>query len=127
MKRSKGAVILEFMQSIALAMAVFVAIYWKVAQPNEVKGSSMLPNFTNGEFLLTDKLTYAFSDPKRGDVVVFRAPPSEPCAEDSCEYIKRIIGLPGDRVMVKNGRVYLNGQLLEEDYLMRHTNKSREF
>ena len=117
MKRSKGAVILEFMQSIALAMAVFVAIYWKVAQPNEVKGSSMLPNFTNGEFLLTDKLTYAFSDPKRGDVVVFRAPPSEPCAEDSCEYIKRIIGLPGDRVMVKNGRVYLNGQLLEEDYL----------
>jgi signal peptidase I len=114
---SVGNFILEFVQSIVLALSVFVLIYLFVAQPNEVKGNSMLPNFVNGEYLLTDKLSYQFGVPKRGDVVVFKAPPSEPCAVDECEYIKRIIGVPGDRVMVKGGQVYLNGQLLNQTWL----------
>jgi len=120
MYRQKGSVgmfILEFIQSIVLALAVFVLLYLFVAQPNEVKGNSMLPNFVTGEYLLTDKLTYNFSDPKRGDVVVFKAPSTEPCAEDECEYIKRIIGVPGDRVMILDGRVYLNGQVLDQSFL----------
>lgn len=112
-----GVFILEFVQSIVLALSVFVILYLFVAQPNEVKGSSMVPNFVDGEFLLTDKVTYRMSDPKRGDVVVFKAPPSEPCAEDECEYIKRIIGLPGDRVLVEDGHVYVNGQMLPENFL----------
>jgi signal peptidase I len=112
-----GAFILEFVQSIVLALSVFVILYLFVAQPNEVSGSSMLPNFTNGEYLLTDKLSYQFGSPQRGDVVVFRAPVSEPCSADQCEYIKRIIGLPGDRVMVKAGQVYLNGALLNQYFL----------
>lgn len=116
-KGSVGMFILEFVQSIVLALAVFVLLYLFVAQPNEVKGNSMLPNFVTGEYLLTDKLTYNFSDPKRGDVVVFKAPPTEPCAEDECEYIKRIIGVPGDRVMVMGGQVYLNGQILDQYFL----------
>ncbi|MGI5840858.1 MAG: signal peptidase I [Patescibacteria group bacterium] len=114
---SLGGLILEFAQSIVLALSVFVLLYLFIAQPNEVKGSSMLPNFKDGEYLLTDKLSYHLGEPKRGDVVVFKAPPSEPCAEDECEYIKRIIGVPGDRVMVREGRVYLNGALLDEGYL----------
>ena len=114
---SIGGFILEFVQSIVLALSVFVLLYLFVAQPNEVKGSSMLPNFSDGEYLLTDKLSYQFGDPQRGDVVVFRAPPSEPCAADQCEYIKRIIGIPGDKVMVKNGRVFLNGALLNQTWL----------
>jgi len=116
-KGSIGMFILEFVQSIVLALAVFVLLYLFVAQPNEVKGNSMLPNFVTGEYLLTDKLTYNFSDPKRGDVVVFKAPPTEPCAEDECEYIKRIIGVPGDRVMVMDGQVFLNGQVLDQYFL----------
>jgi len=112
-----GMVILDFIQSIVLALSVFVLLYLFVAQPNEVKGNSMLPNFENGQFLLTDKLSYQLSDPKRGDVVVFKAPPSEPCAEEECEYIKRIIGVPGDKVMVKEGQIYLNGQLLTQSFL----------
>lgn len=114
---SIGSFILEFIQSIVLALSVFVLLYLFVAQPNEVKGNSMLPNFVNGEYLLTDKLSYQFGEPKRGDVVVFKAPPSEPCAVDECEYIKRIIGIPGDRVMVSGGQVYLNGQLLDQSWL----------
>lgn len=114
---SVGNFILEFVQSIVLALSVFVLLYLFVAQPNEVKGNSMLPNFVSGEYLLTDKLTYQFGSPKRGDVVVFKAPPSEPCSADECEYIKRIVGIPGDRVMVKDGSVYLNGALLDQFFL----------
>lgn len=114
---SLGSFILEFVQSIVLALSVFVLIYLFVAQPNQVKGSSMVPNFTDAEYLLTDKLSYQFGVPTRGDVVVFKAPASEPCAEDECEYIKRIIGVPGDKVMVEEGQVYLNGELLEQSFL----------
>lgn len=117
MNGSIGGFILEFVQSIVLALSVFVLMYLFVAQPNEVKGNSMLPNFENGQYLLTDKLSYQIGDPQRGDVVVFKAPPSEPCAEDECEYIKRIIGIPGDIVKVEGGRVYLNGSLLDEKFL----------
>lgn len=114
---SLGSFILEFVQSIVLALSVFVLLYLFVAQPNQVKGSSMMPNFVDGEYLLTDKLSYQFSEPKRGEVVVFKAPSTEACAEDECEYIKRIIGVPGDRVMVLENQVYLNGELLNQTWL----------
>jgi len=114
---SIGSFVLDFIQSIVLALAVFVLLYLFVAQPNEVKGSSMVPNFVDKEFLLTEKLSYQFGTPKRGDVVIFKAPPSEPCAAEECEYIKRVIGIPGDRVMIKEGQVYLNGELLNQFFL----------
>ncbi len=69
-----GAFLLEFVQSIVLAASVFVLLYMFIAQPNEVKGNSMLPNFVDGEYLLTDKISYRTRDPRRGDVVVFKAP-----------------------------------------------------
>lgn len=113
-----GLFILDTIQMIVLALSVFIIIYLFLFQPHQVKGSSMYPNFQNGEFLLTNRITYRFGTPQRGDVIVFKAPKSEPCAEIECEYIKRIIGMPGDRVMVNNGRVYINSQLLDEsDYL----------
>lgn len=114
---SLGSFLLEFVQSIVLALSVFVLLYLFIAQPNQVKGSSMFPNFKDGEYLLTDKLSYQLGQPQRGDVVIFKAPPSEPCAADECEYIKRVIGLPGDKVMVKQGDVYLNGKLLDQSFL----------
>lgn len=109
--------IFDSIQALVLALSVFVLLYLFVAQPNQVNGNSMFPNFENKEFLLTDKLTYQFRDPERGEVVVFRAPPSEPCAEDECEYIKRVIGLPGETIMIQNNRVFINGVPLEENYL----------
>ena len=73
----------------------------------------MTPNFPDGEYLLTDKVTYRFYEPKRGDVIVFETPTST----TGEEFIKRIIGLPGDSVSVQNGRIYINTQLLDEKYL----------
>ena len=109
--------LLEFLQSIVLALAVFVLLYLFIAQPNEVKGSSMFPNFVDKQYLLTDKLSYRLGTPQRGDVVIFRAPSTEACAVDQCEYIKRVIGIPGDKVMVKDGSVYLNGKMLNQSFL----------
>lgn len=107
----------DTIQAIVFAASVFILLYLFIAQPNQVNGKSMMPNFKNKELLLTDKLTYRFRQPARGDVVVFKAPPSEPCSEDECEYIKRLIGIPGDRIAVKNGHVYINGNVLKENYL----------
>ena len=106
-------------QAVVLALSIFVLIYFLVAQPNQVHGRSMMPNFHDGEFILTEKITYRMREPVRGEVVVFKAPPSEPCAEDQCEYIKRIIALPGDRVRLRTGRIWINDRLLEEGYLPR--------
>lgn len=72
----------------------------------------MLPNFENNEYLLTDKISYRFISPGRGDVVVFAAPPSP--GED---YIKRIVGLPKEEILLQNGKIYINGQVLAEEYL----------
>jgi signal peptidase I len=78
----------------------------------------MYPNFYNGEFLLTNKISYRFGIPQRGDVIVFKAPPSEPCSEIECEYIKRIVVLPGERVKVDNGQILIDGEALNESHYL---------
>jgi len=108
---------LDIIQTIVLALSLFVVMYLFLVQPHQVKGSSMYPNFEDKEFLLTNKISYRFSQPQRGDVIIFKAPPSEPCAEVECEYIKRIIGVPYDKVKLVNGKIYINGKLLKESYL----------
>lgn len=72
----------------------------------------MEPNFHDGEYLLTDKVSYRIGEPERGDVVVFKAPPTY-----TDEFIKRIIGLPGEEIKIEGGHVYVNGRQLEEQYL----------
>ena len=109
----KGTVaIIEALQPVVMAFAIFMMVYLFLVQPHKVDGSSMFPNFHDREFILTDKISYRRSDPQRGDVIVFHAPPPY----DS-DFIKRIIGLPGETVIVKGGYVYINDQKLEESYL----------
>ena len=112
-----GQFILETIQAIVMALSIFIIIYLFLFQPHQVIGSSMYPTLKDSEFLLTDKISYRFNDPKRGDIIVFKAPSTEPCSEIECEYIKRIIGIPGDNVKVSKGHVYVNDQLLPEAYL----------
>lgn len=76
----------------------------------------MQPNFPDGEYLLTDKITYRLRVPKRGEVVVFEAP-----GTNGDEFIKRIIGLPNERVKLEAGYVFINDQRLNEPYLPQGT------
>ncbi len=108
-----GAFFLDMLQVIVFAVSIFLFIYLLVMQPHKIKGSSMEPDFHDAEYLLTDKVSYRFGEPKRGDVIVFKAPP-----DFKDEFIKRIIGTPGDKVMVKAGKVYVNGNQISEQYLM---------
>ena len=117
MFKKLGSFFLDTIQTVVLALSIFVVVYLFLLQPHQVKGSSMFPNFHNDDFLLTDKITYRFGEPSRGDVIVFKAPPSEPCAAEECEYIKRIIALPGEVVKIQDEHVYINGQRLNESYL----------
>ena len=72
----------------------------------------MLPTFISGDYIFTSKVTYKLRPIQRGDIVVFKEP-----RRHEIEYIKRVIGLPGDKIMVKNGIVYLNNIPLQEDYI----------
>jgi signal peptidase I len=81
-----------------------------------VNGESMLPTLENREALLVNKLAYEFDVPNHREVIVFHYP-----AQPNIEFIKRVIGLPGDKIKISEGRVYRNGQLLEEPYLKTKT------
>lgn len=103
---------MDFLETSVVALSIFVVIYLFFVQPHEIKGNSMEPNFHNNEYILTDKISYKFGVAKRGDVVIFKAPKNQ-----EVDYIKRVIGLPGDRVKVQKGYVYVNGKQIEEPYL----------
>lgn len=104
--------LLDIAKTIAIVIALAFLIRYFVFQPFVVEGFSMEPNFTDQEYLLINKVTYRFSAPQRGDVVVFVAP-----NVPGIDYIKRIIGLPGEKIGIKNQNIYINNKLLEEKYL----------
>jgi signal peptidase I len=112
MLRRLGEFFLDIIQVIVFAMAIFLFVYLLILQPHKIKGASMSPNYPDGEYLLTDKVTYRFKEPSRGDIIVFKAPTG-----NGEEFIKRIIGLPGERISIKNGTIYINNQKLEEPYI----------
>lgn len=100
----------DFIEAIVFALAIFVVVYLFLFQPNQVKGSSMYPTFKDGEFIFTDKVSYRLGKPQRGDVVVFRSPKNQ-----DVDFIKRVVALPGETVKISNGRVYVNGSVLNEN------------
>src|SRR3989304_7866904 len=107
-----GIFFLDILEVIVSAIAIFLFVYLLLVQPHKIKGASMEPNFHDGEYLLTDKVSYRLGTPTRGDVVVFKAPPTY-----KDEFIKRIIGLPGEEVKVEGGKIYINDRELSEQYL----------
>lgn len=102
---------LDMLETVILAVVLFVVIN-AVSARVRVDGFSMRPTLEDGEFVLVSKLSYVWSDVERGDIVVFHFPlnPDE-------ELIKRVIGLPGDRVKVQDGQVFVNEQALNEPYI----------
>ena len=96
-------------QTFLMALAVFLVIYFFVARPFQVSGDSMFPTYKDREYIFTNIISVKLGQVKRGDVIVFKAP-----IEDNKDFIKRVIGLPGDTVELKDGYVYVNGQRLDE-------------
>jgi len=114
-----GVFVWDLAKIVLLATVVIIPIRFLVFQPFIVSGSSMEPNFTHGDYLIIDEISYRFNRPERGEVIVLRYP------EDPSQFfIKRIIGLPGDRLVFNGGKVKVypgNGydsQILDENYLV---------
>lgn len=106
-----GAFIFSSIEAIVVALAISVVLYLFFMTPHEVVGTSMVPNFQNGEHLIANKIIYKVSTPQRGDVVIFKY-------SDTQDFIKRVIGMPGDTISLKDGRFYVNNrQLNETEYL----------
>ncbi|HSD98720.1 MAG TPA: signal peptidase I [Patescibacteria group bacterium] len=107
--RKIWAFLVDTIQSILIAAAIFLVIYIFLFRPFQVSGQSMFPNFHDKEYVLTNLITLRLGPIARGDVIVFKAPP-----DPEKDFIKRIIGVPGDTVMVQGGNVYVNGQQYDE-------------
>lgn len=111
-------VVVDLIEAAVIGVSIFLVVYLFLMQPHQVSGHSMDPNLNNSDYLLTDKISYRFNKPQRGDIVVFHAPDAANCVQGTgCDYIKRIIGLPNETVEVKDNAIYINGSLLEESYL----------
>lgn len=104
-------VLREVLETVALTVIIFLAVRLAV-QNFKVSGDSMFPTVHDGSLVLVNKVDYLFHSPQRGDVIVFRFPrsPSE-------DFIKRVIGVPGDRVRVTGRKVYVNHHALREPYI----------
>ncbi|MCS7219727.1 MAG: signal peptidase I [Anaerolineae bacterium] len=100
----------ELIETLALALLIFLLIR-SVVQNFRIEGISMEPNFHHGQFLIINKLAYKLGRPARGDVVIFHYP-----RDPSRDFIKRVIGLPGDTVEVRQGQVLINGVPIHEPY-----------
>jgi signal peptidase I len=102
---------IELGQVAVLALVLYLALTFAV-QTVRVLGSSMYPTLTNQSYLIAAKLPYRLHDPQRGDIVILRDP-----EDSSQDFIKRVIGLPGERILIRGGHIYINGRMLVEPYL----------
>jgi signal peptidase I len=105
-------VLIDILETLLLSVVLFFLIN-AVSARIRIDGSSMEPNLHHGEFVIVSKINYRFGEPERGDVVVFDFP-----RNITQEYIKRVIGLPGDHILIEEGNVYVNEIILSEPYLI---------
>jgi signal peptidase I len=114
--------VFELIKIVTISLIIIIPIRHFIIQPFYVKGASMEPNFHDREYLIVDEISYQINAPKRGDIIVFRYP------RDPQEFfIKRIIGLPGEKVQIQDGMTFIynkenpNGVGLQEAYLAPNT------
>jgi signal peptidase I len=105
---------------ISLAISAFIIIF--LYQPVKVEGTSMMPSLDDQERIFVNKFVYRLEPIQRGDIVVFRYP-----RDPSKSFIKRVIGVAGDHIRIEDGQVFLNGNLLDEDYVPRAYEDERSY
>lgn len=101
--------LVDTVQTFLIAAVVFLVIYIVLFRPFQVNGQSMYPTFLDKEYVLTNLTVPEFEKPKRGDVIVFEAPNNQ-----EKDYIKRVIGVPGDTISLRDNDVYLNNEKIDE-------------
>lgn len=109
----------DWIISILIAVVLAFFIRYFIVELYMVEGPSMRPTLVSGERLVVNKFLYRFKAPERGEVVVFRYP-----RDPSRDFIKRVIGVPGDTIEIQDGQVFRNGQLLDEPYILERTRGS---
>ena len=107
----------DFLKTVIIIIVLAFIIRVYLIQPFIVEGESMEPTFQNNDYLITEKVSFRIHAPQRGEVIIFH-PPDNP----SLNYIKRLIGLPGDRIQIKDGQVFVNGEKIDESYLATDSN-----
>ncbi|MFH0853978.1 MAG: signal peptidase I [bacterium] len=119
--------ILELIKTIIISLAIILPIRYFVIQPFYVKGASMEPNFHDKDYLIINELKYRFNEPERGDIIIFKNP------RNTKEFfIKRIIGLPNEKIKIYDGKIFLyneehiDGVLIEELYIPEEYTKGNE-
>lgn len=108
----------EIVETVLLTLLIFFAIR-ALIQNFRIEGTSMEPNLHDGQHLITNKFVYYLHSPERGDIVVFHYP-----RNPRRDFIKRVIGLPGEKVEIRGKRLFVNGEQLEESYALNSSNYS---
>lgn len=112
-KEGKGkSAAVEIIESIVIAVLLAALIRIFILAPFYIPSGSMVPTLLEGDRIIVSKITYRIWAPQRGDIVVFKYP-----RDPSRDYVKRLIGLGGETVALKNNRLYINGQVVPENYL----------
>ena len=114
--------ILDVLETLILSVVLFLGIN-AISARIRVESISMQPNLYAGDFVIVNKLAYKLGVPRRGDIIVFRYPPDP----TQTPYIKRVIGLPGDKIHIADGQVYVNNELLIEPYLKVTTSRGGDW
>ncbi|MGF1487715.1 MAG: signal peptidase I [Prochloraceae cyanobacterium] len=110
--------LLEWIKTLGIAAVLAVGIRTFIVEPRYIPSTSMVPTLNVNDRLLVEKLTYRFREPKRGDIVVFSPTETLQAQGYKDDFIKRIIGLPGETIAVRNGEVFVNGNPIAENYIL---------
>lgn len=107
----------EFAKIVVISLAIIIPVRVFIVQPFIVEGASMSPNFEDGQYLIIDEISYRFNPPQRGDVVIFHPP-----TDHATYYIKRIIGLPGETVELRESHIYIYNEEYPEGFRLNEVN-----
>lgn len=103
----------EILKIVIISLAIIIPIRYFLIQPFYVRGASMEPNYLDGDYLIIDEISYRFSEPQRGDVIVFRYP-----LDHSQFFIKRIVGLPGEMVEIIDGKIFIYSEQTPDEKII---------